>query len=100
MFIDHLGQCGGLNVLHPWEVPGLGIGVVLLEELCHGVGGLWRTSMLKLCPEQKRDLPPCCFERQWPCCCLWIHVELCALSAPCLPGCCHAFYHDDNGLNL
>jgi hypothetical protein len=33
------GQCGGLNVLAPWEVTLLG-GVALLEEVCHYVGGL------------------------------------------------------------
>ena len=28
-------------------------------------------------------------------------VELVATSpAPCLPACCHASHHDDNGLNL
>jgi len=27
-------------------------------------------------------------------------VELSAPPAPCLPGCCHASCHDDNGLNL
>ena len=29
------------------------------------------------------------------------NVELSAPSlVPCLPGCCHASHHDDNGLNL
>jgi hypothetical protein len=27
-------------------------------------------------------------------------IELSALPVPCLPGCCHASHHDDNGLNL
>jgi hypothetical protein len=27
-------------------------------------------------------------------------AELLALPAPYLPGCCHAFCHDDNELNL
>jgi hypothetical protein len=28
------------------------------------------------------------------------NVEILAPPAPCLPGCCHASCHDDNGLNL
>ena len=32
-------QCGGLNMLGPWEVTLLG-DVALLEEVCHCVGGL------------------------------------------------------------
>lgn len=27
-------------------------------------------------------------------------IELLAPPGPCLPACCHAFHHDDNGLNL
>ena len=27
------------------------------------------------------------------------NIELKDLLAPCLPACCHAFHHEDNGLN-
>jgi hypothetical protein len=40
----------------------------------------------------------------WKTVCYWLpldkDVELSASPAPCLPEHCHAFCHDDNGLNL
>jgi hypothetical protein len=32
--------------------------------------------------------------------CLLINSHLAPSPAPCLPGHCHASFHDDNGLNL
>ena len=66
---------------------GLG-GVALSEELCHGEWAL-RLQKPKPDPVSLFQLP------------MDLDVELSATSpTPHLPGGCHAFYHDDNGLNL
>jgi len=69
----------------------VGVSVTLLEEVSHCVGGLWGLLVVK-------------FHLVWnsP---LLLPVdqdaELSVLSpAPCLPRCCHASCHDDNGLNI
>jgi hypothetical protein len=90
---------GGLNMPDPWEVALLG-GVALLEEVSLCELGLWG-PMLKLCPWWERDLPP-----GWPKKTISLgltsnqDVELLAPPAPSLSACCHASYHDDNGLCL
>jgi hypothetical protein len=68
--------------------------MALLAEVCHwrwGWGWALRSSMLKLCSVwHSLSLLP-----------VDQYVEVSASSlAPCLPGCCHASCHDDNGLNL
>jgi hypothetical protein len=65
----------------------VGVGVALLEEVCHCGGGL-DTLLLAM----------------WESVCSWFpldeDVELSAPPMPCLPGCYHASCLDDNGLNL
>jgi hypothetical protein len=63
-------------------------GAALLESLWPWWGGgLW-------------DPPPRCLETVSSWLPLDEVVELSAPPAPCLPGCHHGSYHDDNGLNL
>lgn len=62
----------------------------LLEEMCHGVGVVLRSPMLKLCPV-----------RQFTSCCLLIKMsnsELLLQHQVCLQA--TMSHHDDNGLNL
>jgi hypothetical protein len=69
-------------------------GVALLEEVCHSV---WQGSYAQAPPsaeERPSYLQMIVFS--------WLpsdqDVEL--LQHHCLPACCHASCHDDNGLNL
>jgi hypothetical protein len=89
---------GSLNMLGPMgsgtirKCGLVGIGVALLEEVCHCVGRFWGLLVLKLHPEQKA-VPS------------WLpldqFIELSApFPAPCLPSWCPASCHDNNGLNL
>ena len=80
-------------MLGPWEMALLG-GVALLKEVCHCVVGvLYGLQMLKPHHVDESLLLPAFRSRS--------RCELSAPSpAPCLPGCCRASYHDDNGLNL
>ena len=67
-------------------------GKALLEEECHcGVGVGFEIYHAQTMPSEAHlSLLP-----------IDQDVELSAPSpAPCLPGCCHASHHDDNGLNL
>jgi hypothetical protein len=85
-----LWACGGLNILGPGSGTIRrchidGVGVALLEEVCHCGCGLdeFSPSCLRMlvfsCVPSEKDL------------------ELLAFPAPCLPGCCPASSHGDNG---
>jgi len=86
-------ECGDLYMLGPGNGTtrrcGLvGVGVALLEEVCHCGDGLLRPS-------------PSCLRTVHSWLPLDEDIELSAPSpAPCLPGCCHASCYDDNELNL
>jgi len=91
-------DCGGLNMLGLWKVARrydrVGRSVTLwrwtlrsyvhtpphAEETFSPLGCLWKTVSLWLASDQD--------------------VELLAPPTPCLLAGCHAFCHDDNGLNL
>ena len=72
-----------------------GVCVALLEKVSHCADGLWR-----LHPAWSETLLLTAYREEFSPGCLWITVELLALLAPRLPGCCDPFCHDDNGLNL
>ena len=80
-----LTLCSGLNMLGQGSGP-FGIGVALLEEVCHcGVG--CKTPLLTY------------WETVFPGC-NQIKMQNFQFLLWCLPGHCHASCHDANGLNL
>ena len=65
----------------------VGVDVALLEEMCH-YGGRFEVFCAQTLPivESSPPLLPAVQD-----------VELLSPPAPCLPGCCHPSYCDDNG---
>jgi hypothetical protein len=63
----------------------IGVGVALLEEVCHLEAG-FESYVLKLRPVTQSSFS-----------CL---RSSCRAPLPCLPVCRHASHHDGNGLNL
>ena len=98
--------CGGLNrngpnrlmCLTAWPIGSgtirrcglVGVGVTLLQEVCHCGGGLWGLTYTQAMPSVVHSL-------------LLPAVQDVELSDPssalCLPSHCHVFHHDDNELN-
>ena len=69
----------------------VGVGVALLEEVCHGGGWVLRSHMVRS--------HLVCFS--FPSAVCGSGCRLSVLSpAPCLLAYCHVSHHDDNGLNL
>ena len=78
----------------------VGISVALLEEVHHCVGGFWSLLVLKLLSVWEENLLLAFCRRQFPSAVSHRDVEPLSSPAPCLPWCCHASCHDDNGLNF
>jgi hypothetical protein len=76
-----------------------GVGMTLLEEIHHCGGELWG-PVFKLHPVWKRVSSSLPMKKMLS----WLpwdkDTELSAPLASCLPTCCHASYHYDNGLDL
>jgi hypothetical protein len=70
----------------------VGIGVALIEEVCHCAGRLWGLLGFRLLLSGGK------IPSSWQP--LGQDVELLAPPNPCLPAHCHASCPDDNGLNL
>jgi hypothetical protein len=69
----------------------VGVGMALLEKVCHCGGHTSRSPMIKLCPVWKTvSLLPMDQDAELPA----------PSSIPYLPSCCHASHRDNNGLNL
>jgi hypothetical protein len=66
----------------------IGVGMVLLEKVCHRGGGFEVSYVFK--PHPATQSPVACGSR----------CRLSAPPTPCLPVHCHTSYHDNNGLNL
>ena len=87
-------RCGGLNMLGPWEVALLGS--LSLHRLA------LQSPSAQALPSVEESFPPGYLQKRVF---SWLpsnqDKKLSAPSLPlCLPGCCRAFHHDENGLNL
>ena len=78
----YISLCGGLNILGPesgtiWRYGLVGVGVALLEWVCHCGHGISALILVSWKPVISQWLSN-------------VDVELSATPAPCLPWCCHA----------